>query len=145
MKVLKLLVGWALLIGIDLLSKHFFYNLSYLNETSLILPVLNKGISRSLPVPMIIIITISIIGIALFIRLFTKKNLWRIPTMFLIAGTIGNLVDRILYWGVRDFINIGIFNFPIFNLADIMLNIGVAIRIVRILLEKKKEKIKIST
>jgi signal peptidase II len=56
----------------------------------------------------------------------------------LIAGTAGNLIDRFIYWGVRDFINIGLFNFPIFNFADIMLSIWVVIRIMRVMLEKKK-------
>jgi signal peptidase II len=56
----------------------------------------------------------------------------------LIGGTIWNLIDRIVYGGVRDFINIQIFNFPIFNFADIMLSIGVCIRILSVMLEKKK-------
>jgi len=138
MKYVKLFLWTIVLIGIDMTSKYIFYNLNYLNETSLIFPVLNKGISRSLPVPIIVTIIISIVGIGFFLRLFTKKNLWRLPTIFLLAGTTGNLIDRILYWGVRDFINIGIFNFPIFNLADTMLNIWAAIRIITVLLEKKK-------
>jgi signal peptidase II len=138
MKYIRLFLWTIVLIGIDMTSKYIFYNFNYLNETSLIFPVLNKGISRSLPVPIIVIIIISIVGIGFFVRLFTKKNLWQLPTIFLLAGTTGNLIDRILYWGVRDFINIGIFNFPIFNLADTMLNIWVAIRIITVLLEKKK-------
>jgi signal peptidase II len=47
----------------------------------------------------------------------------------LLAGTLGNLIDRLFYGGVRDFINIQLFNFPIFNIADILLTIGVGIRI----------------
>jgi signal peptidase II len=56
----------------------------------------------------------------------------------LIAGTMGNFIDRIFYGGVRDFINIWILNFPIFNFADIMLNIWVIIRILIVMLEKRK-------
>lgn len=56
-----LIASTAFFIGLDLLSKYVFYNLKYLNDTTLIRPVLNKGISRSLPVPFILILTISII------------------------------------------------------------------------------------
>ena len=118
-----LIASTAFFVGLDMLSKDIFYNLRYLNDTTLIRPVLNKGISRSLPVPFILIIGISIIGIGAFIRLFAKKKINRLITAFLIAGTVGNMIDRFIYGGVRDFINIGIFNFPIFNIADIMLSI----------------------
>ncbi|MEI6117943.1 MAG: signal peptidase II [bacterium] len=138
MRHLKLRIGVIILTGLDLLSKYFFYNLKYLDGTTLILPALNKGISRSLPVPFFIIIGISILGIVAFIRLFAKRKVNRSIAALLIAGTIGNLADRIIYGGVRDFINVHIFNFPIFNLADTMLCIGVGIRILVLMLEKKK-------
>jgi len=138
MRHLKLRLWVIVALGIDLASKEFFYNFKYLNETTYILPVLNKGISRSLPVPFIIIIIISVLGIWAFIWLFTKRKIWRFVATLLIGGTIGNLVDRIVYGGVRDFINVGMFNFPIFNIADTMLCIGVWIRILVVMLEKKK-------
>lgn len=138
MKYIKLWLGILTLIGVDMLSKFFFYNFNYLNETTLVLPILNKGISRSLPVPFIIIIIISVVGIGVFIWLWIKKNInWFIAAL-LIAGTLGNLIDRLVYWWVRDFINIGLFNFPIFNLADMMLSIGICIRVIQVMLEKKK-------
>lgn len=43
--------------------------------------------------------------------------------VFLFAGTIGNVIDRIGKGYVVDFINIHIF--PVFNLADIYINIGI--------------------
>ncbi len=138
MKYFRLLLGIFILIGLDLISKYLFYNLKYLEHTPLILPTLNTGISRSLPVPLMIIITMSIWGIWLFMRLFIKNKVWSITTALLMAGTIWNFWDRIIYGGVRDFINIGLFNFPIFNFADIMLSIWVGLRIVKVILEKKE-------
>ena len=138
MKHIKLRIGIIILVWLDLWSKYLFYNYKYLNETSLILPALNTGISRSLPVPFLLIVIVSLLGIGGFIRLFTTKKLGRVITALLIGGTLGNLIDRLIYWGVRDFINIWLFNFPIFNLADIMLSIGVGIRILVVMLEKKK-------
>ena len=50
----------------------------------------------------------------------------RVFILFL-AGTLGNLVDRIFLDGVRDFISIG--TFPVFNLADCFLSLAVMILI----------------
>ena len=138
MKLFKLLSGIIILTGIDLLTKYLFYNNNFLNDISRVLPVLNTGISRSLPIPMTVILLISVAGIWAFIRLFVTKKIGRIIATLLIAGTMGNFIDRIFYGGVRDFINIWILNFPIFNFADIMLNIWVIIRILIVMLEKRK-------
>jgi len=43
---------------------------------------------------------------------------------FILGGTIGNGIDRILKGFVIDFINLNIINFPVFNIADISINIG---------------------
>ena len=43
---------------------------------------------------------------------------------FILGGTIGNGLDRIYKGFVVDFINLNIINFPVFNIADISINIG---------------------
>jgi len=43
---------------------------------------------------------------------------------FILGGTIGNGIDRILKGYVIDFINLNFINFPVFNIADISINIG---------------------
>ena len=45
----------------------------------------------------------------------------------LLGGIVGNLLDRVLFGYVRDFLDIYIFkyNFPIFNIADICIVLGV--------------------
>ena len=43
---------------------------------------------------------------------------------FILGGTIGNGIDRILRGFVIDFINLNFINFPVFNVADISINIG---------------------
>lgn len=50
----------------------------------------------------------------------------------LFGGIVGNLIDRIFYGYVRDFIDINIFsyNFPVFNIADMAIVIGVIMLIV---------------
>ena len=54
-----------------------------------------------------------------------SSNLYDILSYsFLLGGTIGNGIDRILKGFVIDFINLNIINFPVFNIADISINIG---------------------
>ena len=57
---------------------------------------------------------------------------------FLIAGIIGNSIDRIILGYVRDFIDLGFW--PVFNLADSFNVIGVLILMWIILKEDKKNK-----
>lgn len=61
--------------------------------------------------------------------------LWSLT--FLIAGTLGNFMDRLLLGYVRDFLSFNTFGylFPVFNVADISLNIGVALLLLDAVLE----------
>jgi len=71
---------------------------------------------------------ISIIFSILLIYLILRKNnlyfLDLYSYSFILGGTIGNGIDRILKGYVIDFINLNIINFPVFNIADISINIG---------------------
>lgn len=60
---------------------------------------------------------------------YQKKYFTWLVFGFLLAGTLGNLVDRVFLDGVRDFIYIGS-RFPVFNFADIYLNVGVCLFII---------------
>ena len=67
-----------------------------------------------------------------------SSNLYDILSYsFLLGGTIGNGIDRILKGFVIDFINLNIINFPVFNIADISINIGFIILFYSILKNKK--------
>jgi len=55
----------------------------------------------------------------------------------LLAGILGNLYERIALGYVRDFFDLAFVNFPIFNISDIFINIGVLGIIILILLDKK--------
>ena len=71
---------------------------------------------------------ISIIFSVLIIYLILRKNSLNSIDLysysFILGGTVGNGIDRILKGYVIDFINLNIINFPVFNIADISINIG---------------------
>lgn len=76
---------------------------------------------------------------------FDKLNI--IALGLIIGGIIGNLVDRILLHAVVDYLDFTLINFPIFNIADSCITIGVILFIISIIKEeidsKKNNKIQV--
>ena len=72
----------------------------------------------------LISIFFSILIIYLMFRKNTLNTFDLYSYSFILGGTIGNGIDRIYRGFVVDFINLNIINFPVFNIADISINIG---------------------
>ena len=72
----------------------------------------------------LISIIFSILLIYLILRKNTLNSFDLYSYSFILGGTLGNGMDRILKGFVIDFINLNIINFPVFNIADISINIG---------------------
>jgi len=72
----------------------------------------------------LISIFFSILLIYLILRKNTLNSFDLNSYSFILGGTIGNGIDRIYRGFVVDFINLNIINFPVFNIADISINIG---------------------
>ena len=72
----------------------------------------------------LISIFFSILLIYLIFRKNTLKSFDLYSYSFILGGTIGNGIDRIYKGFVIDFINLNIINFPVFNIADISINLG---------------------
>lgn len=88
----------------------------------------------------IAIIFILLIAFILFTSPTNKKyNMLHLWLIFIASGAAGNMIDRIRYDYVVDFIYIKIIHFPIFNVADILVTVG-TIGLILSILFKYKEK-----
>ena len=77
----------------------------------------------------IISITFTIILIYLIFNKNQTNSLYLYSYSFILGGTFGNGIDRLIKGFVIDFINLNIIDFPVFNIADISINIGFIILI----------------
>ena len=135
-----LVFSTALLVVIlDQLTKFFIKQNFQLNQS---IPIINKmlhltyitnagsafGLFRGLNWFFIIFSIIVIIAIFYFInQIKNNEKLMRFSVGLLLGGTIGNLIDRILYGAVIDFIDFRIW--PVFNIADSAVTISIILLI----------------
>ena len=112
---------FALLL-LDQFTKYLFYNLQRWKEYRLFTPVFNTWIWWSIPLPWNLINIITAFIIFIIVWAWKKKYINAWIAVFLLSGAWGNLIDRVLWWWVRDFIDLHYR--PIFNFADMYLSIA---------------------
>ena len=93
----------------------------------------------------IVLILISIVVLALLViyrRAFLQEKFsHKILLGLMVGGIVGNLIDRIRFGWVTDFLDFefGSYHYPSFNVADSAICIAVALYLIASLLEKKEE------
>ena len=89
-----------------------------------------------------IVTTVVIIGIVYYIRKYSTDKLTGISLGLILGGAIGNFIDRIFRNEVVDFVHTYIFSysFPVFNVADASLCVGVGLLVIAMFLEEKRAK-----
>ena len=109
--------------------KDFFY-IRYINNAGASFGMLSN--SKAL---LIILSIVAIIIILRYMNSFNKTIINMVGFGCVLGGILGNLSDRILFGYVKDFFDFIIFNydFPVFNLADIFIVVGVIILIISII------------
>ena len=97
----------------------------------------NPGIifGIGMPAAVSLILPLIVVGVALFLYyrygLF-NNSLINVAMGFFLGGSLGNLVDRLFFGHVTDFVDIhwGRFQWPTFNLADMAILLGTLLFIV---------------
>jgi len=87
---------------------------------------------------MILAIVVSIIIIIYYPRVPREDWLMRLALSMQLAGAVGNLIDRLLYGTVTDFISVG--TFAVFNVADASISVGTALLILDLFIKERKER-----
>ena len=138
-----------IIIIFDVISKIFISNILILNKSITIIPNFfyltythNYGGAWSIFDNSTLFITIVsfLIIIGIIYYLFKNKVTRKIEIVgysLLLGGAIGNLIDRIIYGYVIDFLDFYIlgYDFPIFNIADIGIVVGIIFLLISMILE----------
>lgn len=146
-RVLKEARLWGPVAGLfllDQLSKELAFRLvkegrcvlipGLLRITPRINPGLMWSVGGRIPNPVFVILTAGVVGLLLYYhyKAGAAPGRWnRAALALVLGGALGNLLDRFLVGGVRDFIDVVIplvrYDYPVFNLADAYIVAGVVV------------------
>jgi signal peptidase II len=103
-----------------------------------------RNLDPAIRIPFFFVFSLlAIIFILFYIFTLPLDEKWNLFGLSLImGGAFGNLLDRVLYGKVLDFIDTGVW--PIFNLADSAISTGVAILIFKTVFPGKKNEKSVS-
>lgn len=148
----KIILISILTLIIDILTKQLVLNLMFEHQS---IPLIknffsltfakNTGVAFSFlegKIPFIIIMTaIVILFIIKYIKNTHPNKIETICYGIILGGALGNLLDRIIYGYVIDFLDFQILNysFPIFNFADTMIVIGVFLLLTLSIIESRNQ------
>lgn len=119
-----------------------FFKITHIENTGVAF-----GIFGGIPHPavrwiLVGVISLASIGITIYWATNRKKSfIYDLACGLILGGAIGNLIDRIRTGRITDFLEFGIKNntFAVFNVADSAVTVGVALFIIFVLNEGKKE------
>ncbi len=112
-----------------------FFNLTYVKNDGAVWGVFSKHSNTIVPIIITVLslITLSIISY-FFLKLKTDCKYELFGLAFVLGGAIGNIIDRVLQGFVVDFLDVIIFKYhwPVFNIADSFISIGVFVLVISI-------------
>ncbi|UTY38807.1 signal peptidase II [Allocoprobacillus halotolerans] len=135
-QVTKIIVNHTLSLGASYSIIDNFFYFTYVHNTGAAWGMLSGKMSL-----FFIVALVASVGIVYyFIKCEPYQKLTRFGLILVFGGLIGNLIDRVVFGYVRDFIDFIIFgyNFPVFNVADMAITIGMALIILEISIEEYK-------
>ncbi|MBY6036167.1 signal peptidase II [Fictibacillus nanhaiensis] len=89
-----------------------------------------------------ILITIVVVGaVVYYLQKHATDKLLKFALALVLGGALGNFIDRLLRGEVVDFLDtyIGSYDFPIFNIADSALVVGVGLIFIQSFMESKQK------
>ena len=86
----------------------------------------------------LVAIVVSLAIVYYFPRVPGGQSLLRFALALQLGGAIGNLIDRLLLGTVTDFVSVG--TFPVFNVADSCISIGVALLVAAMWVEERRHR-----
>ena len=114
-----------------------FFNLTFVVNYGFAFGLFNNPSLNQILVSIIILI---IILYFLYLLMKTQDKIFQLTLVIILAGAIGNFIDRVYRGFVVDFIDIyiGKFHWPAFNIADSCITLGFVIMMINILFLNKK-------
>lgn len=114
-----------------------FFNITLIGNTGAAFSILSSNTI------LLIIISVVVLNVLyfFFIKGKTLIDFEQVSYGLLIGGILGNLIDRVLRMQVVDYLDFNIFgyNFPVFNLADIVIVISMILIVIQIIKGDKNE------
>ncbi len=147
---------WFLsLMLLDQLIKYWVSSSFMLGESLTILPIFNLTYVHNTGVAFSffanddqvgrwgLVILSSIVSLGIFVwlmRLPKQKILMRFALVTILAGAVGNILDRMYFGYVRDYFDfhLGTWHFAVFNFADTMITLGAVCMIIDMLLHSQE-------
>jgi signal peptidase II len=144
--VAKLVIALCAVVALDQLSKYLvqdlmslYTSIPLLGEVVKLTYIRNPGAAFGINLgnkALFIILSIVACGVMgyYFTRLPAAEHWGRFALTLIFGGAIGNLIDRIQHGEVTDFIDVGLgsYRWPIFNVADMAVTIGVILLFIRL-------------
>lgn len=143
------IVVLAVTIVLDLLTKSYFKDLYFKQGTTVFIKGLISityvqntgaawsflsGVSWAQTFFKILTVVALCLFTAMYLYAMKKRYKWLMYSIvFIVGGTIGNFVDRVAFGYVRDFILLTFMDFPVFNIADSFLCVGVVMFVIHYL------------
>lgn len=86
------------------------------------------GVLGNYQLPLIVLRIGLIISLCFYLVSFNRRRSWQLPFILIISGAIGNVLDFFTYGHVVDMLHFVFwgYDFPVFNLADSSITIGIA-------------------
>jgi len=139
-------------LALDLLSKYWISATMQLYDSITVIPgffwisyLRNTGAAWSIFEGQLwfflVLTSVAMVGMVYFFFKTPKSNqLLRFALIFMFVGAMGNFIDRAMFGYVRDFLSFNTFGymFPVFNVADMSLNVGAGLLILEAVFERKK-------